>query len=153
VTDLAFLDTGPLGMIAHPKGRPENLQCARWFAGLVSAGVRVIIPELADYEVRRELLRIGATAGLARLDRLRAGLEFAPITSEAMLRAAELWADVRRRGMPTAGPEALDGDAIVAAQALVAAGPGDTPIIATDNLRHFVRFPGVDARIWNQIVP
>jgi len=147
--NLAYLDTGPLGRISNPRATPENLRCLAWARSLVAAGFRVVVPEIADYEVRRELLRVGATAGLARLDLVRASFHFAPLTSETMLRAAELWADVRRRGIPTASPDALDGDAILAAQALVGAGPGDTVVVATDNVGHLGRF--VEARIWDQV--
>ncbi|MEX2261699.1 MAG: hypothetical protein WD696_07095 [Bryobacteraceae bacterium] len=44
-----------------------------------------MIPEIADYEVRRELLRAGKEKGLGRLDAL-------PITTPVMLKAAEFWA-------------------------------------------------------------
>ena len=119
--------------------------------GDLLAGYRVIIPEIADYETRGEFLRRGATAGLARLDVLKARREYRPITTAAMIRAAELWADVRVTGKPTAHPEALDGDCIVAAQALVEAGPGIMPIVATTNAVHLSRFPGIDARQWDTI--
>jgi len=68
-----------------------------------------------------------------------------------MLRAAELWAAARRAGRPTAPPEALDGDCLLAAQALLAAGSGDVVTVATDNVGHLARF--VDARLWETIVP
>ena len=86
-----------------------------------------------------------------RLDQARIGLEFSPITSDVMLLAAELWADARRAGRPTAAPDALDADCILAAQALLAAGPGDAVTVATDNVGHLARF--VDARPWEQIGP
>jgi predicted nucleic acid-binding protein len=149
--NLAYLDTGPLGRISNPRATSENLRYRAWARSLVAAGFRVVVPEIADYEVRRELFRVGATSGLARLDLVKASFHYAPLTTDTMLRAAELWADVRRRGMPTAAPDALDGDAILAAQALVGAGPGDLVIVATDNVGHLARF--VDARIWDQIVP
>ena len=63
------------------------------------------------------------------------GLEFDPITQAALDRAAELWAVVRTGGQPTAAYEALDGDSILAAQALLAVVPGDVVTIATDNGR------------------
>jgi predicted nucleic acid-binding protein len=148
---LVFLDSGPLGLVSNPHGRPPALRCREWVQGLATVGVRVFVPEVADYEVRRELARLGATAGIRRLDRVMATLEFAPITREAMLRAAELWAEVRRGGRPTAGPGELDGDCILAAQALSAAGPDDQVIVATANLRHLARF--VDARPWEAIEP
>ncbi len=45
--------------------------------------------------------------------------------------------------------EALDGDCILAAQALMAAGPTDTVTVATDNVAHLSRF--VDAQLWETI--
>jgi hypothetical protein len=69
----------------------------------------------------------------------------------APLRAAELWALVRRAGVPTADPHALDAAAILAAQASVAVGPGGVATIATGNARHLARFPMVDARDWATI--
>jgi predicted nucleic acid-binding protein len=61
-----------------------------------------------------------------------------------MLKAAELWADARRHGVPTADPRELDGDAILAAQALQA-----QAIVVTDNVRHLSRF--VEAKSWTDI--
>lgn len=148
---LVILDAGPLGKLSNPRATPNNNRCRRWVAGLVSAGVRVFVPEIADYEIRRELLRVGASAGLARLDQAKAGLDYLPLTTDSMLLAAELWADARRRGRPTASPDALDGDVILAAQALVAAGPGGVVTVATDNVGHLAQF--VDARPWDQIAP
>jgi predicted nucleic acid-binding protein len=113
--------------------------------------VRVFVPEAADYEVRRELLRVGATADIRRLDQVKAGLEYAAITTDVMLRAAELWAQARRAGRPTAAPDALDGDCILDAQAILAAGTRDAVTIATDNVGHLGLF--VDARPWDQVAP
>src|SRR5205814_739783 len=101
---------------------------------LVATGALVVVSELADYEVRRELLRRRATAGLKRLDDFGARFPYLPLSTPAMRRAAEFWAEVRRLGLPTAAPDALDGDCIIAAQAAVAGGPGDTVTIATNNV-------------------
>ena len=51
------LDAGPLGLVTNPKRSPESLACAQWLQALVAAGARVVLPEIADYEIRRELLR------------------------------------------------------------------------------------------------
>ncbi len=53
-----------------------------------------------------------------------------------MRKAAEFWADLRRRGLPTAADDSLDADAILAAQVALIGGPGDTVTVATSNARH-----------------
>jgi predicted nucleic acid-binding protein len=108
-----------------------------------------MLPEIADYEVRRELLRAGKVAGIRRLDQLKATIAYRPITTEVMLKAAEFWAEARRRGRPTADPKALDGDVILAAQATLVADEGNEVIIATTNVGHLSQF--VDAREWRLI--
>ena len=52
-----ILDSGPLGLITNPNPAPQNIACADWLKTLLSAGTRVVIPEIVDYEIRRELLR------------------------------------------------------------------------------------------------
>ena len=61
--------------------------------GLLARGVRVLIPEIADDELRRELLRAEKVAGLGRLDALVEVLEYLPITTEVMRQAAVFWAE------------------------------------------------------------
>jgi predicted nucleic acid-binding protein len=97
------------------------------------------------------LIHVGATSSLARLDRLKIGYDYAPITTDVMQLAAELWAQARQRGTPTAPPDALDGDVILAAQALLSAGPGDVVTVATDNVGHLAQF--VAAQPWETITP
>jgi predicted nucleic acid-binding protein len=145
---MIVLDAGPTGLLTRAPGRPEAAACRAWIDGLQAAGSVVAVPEIARYEVRRELFRLGKAAGLRRLDQLHPALDFLPITSVVIDLASELWAHVRRAGLPTAGDLRLDGDAILAAQALAAAGSGDEVIVATTNVGHLARFPGVDARDW-----
>src|SRR5213592_4044292 len=95
------LDAGPLGRIAHPR---PNKEIVLWLQGILSAGRTIIIPEIADYEVRRSLLLEGLTQSVERLDALKQSLVYLPLNTEMMLRAAELWADVRKAGQPTADP-------------------------------------------------
>jgi predicted nucleic acid-binding protein len=146
---LVFLDAEPLGLLSHPKATADAVRCRRWSEALLTAGAVLFVPEIADYEVRRELIRAGKAAGLRRLDQVKAALKYAPITTDVMLRAAALWAQARTVGRPTAKPEALDGDCILAAQALLAAGPGDVLTVATGNVGHLSQF--VDARPWATI--
>jgi toxin FitB len=75
------------------------------------------------------------------------------MTRAALDKAAELWAAVRNAGVTTAPAAALDGNAILAAQATLAADAGDVLTIATINPRHLSRFSGIDARPWQSIAP
>lgn len=143
------LDTGPLGFASNPRRSPESEACRLWLRGLVARGVRVVVPEIADYELRRELVRAGKASGLRRLEALEAALEYLPITTDAMREAANLWAAARNAGLPTAPREALDGDAILAAQALTMGLPRGEAVVATTNVGHLARF--VDARDWTAI--
>jgi hypothetical protein len=99
--------------------------------------------------VRRELLRAGKERGLGRLDALKAMLEYAPITTPVMLKAAECWAAARNMGRQSAGDASLDADMILVAQALVPVRDGDEIVIATTNVRHLALF--APARMWRDI--
>src|SRR5579859_6816875 len=123
---IVLLDAGPLGMITNPKSAPENEECKDWVAGAVVKGIEVIIPEIADYEVRRELLRANRFRGLERLDALKGILEYAPITTPVMLNAAEFWAAARNIGRQSASDASLDADMILAAQAALLGRDGET---------------------------
>ncbi len=108
------------------------------------------VPEIADYEVRRELLRADKKLGIARLDDLCASLTYLPLTTPVMRDAAGLWADARNAGRPTAHPYALDGDVILAAQARSAqAAYGRETVVVTTNVEHLSRY--IDARLWSDI--
>ena len=71
---------GPLGLVTNLRRSPQSLACAQWLQTLVSGGARVILPEISDYEVRRELLRANRMQGLERLDALAALVEYVPLT-------------------------------------------------------------------------
>lgn len=148
---IIVLDAGPLWLAASARGKPPADQCRAWLRARIAGGAEVFLPEIADYEVRREFLRRGATAGIPRLDALKATLDYREITTPAMLRAAEFWALLRQGGMPTAGDEGLDADAILAGQADTSGQPGDVVTIATTNVRHLGRFPGIDAQLWTAV--
>lgn len=114
-----------------------------------AAGRRVVVPEITDYEVRRELLRLGRSRAIARLDALAQATEYVPITTAAMRKAADLWAQARQQGQPTAGDNTIDADVILIAQALTLG--AQSVIIATVNVGHLSRFAPADQ--WQNIVP
>lgn len=109
----------------------------------------MIVPEIGDYEVRRELLRLRRDRALDRLADLILRTELLTITSADFQLGAELWAVVRQRGRPTASNDALDGDVLLAAQTVNLKLP-DT-VIATTNVAHMARFTA--AALWSDILP
>lgn len=74
-------------------------------------------------------------SGPLGIDNLKQKLAYVPIQTATMLLAAQLWAEVRPSGKPTADPQALDGDVILSAQARLL-DDNSTEVIATTNLRH-----------------
>src|SRR5258708_24439415 len=146
MTRIVLLDSGPLGMASHPR---PNLDFISWLQGLARKRIKVLVPEIADYEVRRELVRTNQLKSIMRLDELKRIAGFLPITSKAMLKAASLWAEARNKGIPTADVRSLDADVILAAQAVVLAKGKHDVVIATANVGHLSRF--VPAQAWAAI--
>ena len=144
---VVVLDTGSLGMIVHPGGEQEVDACQQWLDDLLVQNRRIILPEIADYEVRRELVRMRKSTSLAALDDFAFVLEYLPLTTDTMRLAADLWAQSRQQGRPTADPKELDGDVILAAQALLLNLPD--VVVATTNVGHIARY--VSAKRWQEI--
>jgi predicted nucleic acid-binding protein len=133
------LDTGVLGQICHPR---KHHDVRAWFRRAAQEH-EFLVSEVADYELRRELLRIGSRKSLDRLDELTRELRYLPVTTTTWRAAARLWAEQRSAGRVTA--EGLDGDVLIAAQGLAEAAS-----IVTTNERHFEGI--VDALSWT-VVP
>ena len=144
---VVLLDTSVLGIVTNPKRSPLTVACRQWVESLTSDGVQIIVPEIADYELRRELLRVKKKRGLAHLEHLISQIKYLPITTSAMRQAAAFWAQARQQGQPTAGDNTIDCDMILAAQAFTL-GVTDF-VIATTNIRHLSRF--VPADLWQNI--
>ncbi len=143
---IVLLDSGPLGMVSHPK---MNRDVADWLRQLLTSGATVLVPEICDYEVRRELLRVRKTASVERLDELKQTLGYLPITTDAMLMAAQFWADARNLGRPTSKDDSLDADVILAGQSAALAEGDQRPVIATTNVKHLSRF--AQASLWHDV--
>jgi hypothetical protein len=122
-----LLDAGPLGLATNPNRSPSNLACTRWLQELLAKGVQVLVPEISDYEIRRELLRANKDHGIAKLDALASFLGYLPLTT-------------------TASDQSLDADVLLAGQALTL---GHGVVIATTNVGHLSRF--APAEEWHKI--
>lgn len=148
-----FLDAGPLGLVTNPKKTPSTIAAALWVFDMEAAGHCFRVPAIADYEVRRELVRAGKTTGITRLDAFNSAEpdRLVSVTNTALLLAADLWAQARNARTPTADPKELDADVLIAAQALDVGLPESDFIIATVNVAHIARF--VPADLWTNITP
>jgi predicted nucleic acid-binding protein len=145
LSSVIALDASPLSLLCHPDPRiPVVAEINLWLEARLRAGAVVHVPEITDYEVRRELIRAGKRKSVRKLDALIRQSVYLPLDTATMRRAAELWAQARNLGTPTAPPEALDADVILAAQAERAGA-----IVATENVGHLARF--VTARHWRDI--
>lgn len=153
---LFVLDTGVLGLLTHPRPSPEATACIRWLQVLLAFPVRVVLPAIADYELRREYLLRNNERALQKLDELHLLLEVQAITDTALKRGAELWAQTRQAGRPTSDAKALDGDCILVAQFLLACGEFgmevQDAIIATTDVGD-LSFPAPAARWQNIAAP
>lgn len=150
------LDTTALGLLTQKSGHAQGENCRAWLSGLEAVGSRFYVPEIADYEVRRELLRVGKMTSVLRLDMFLAAEpdRFLALTTMDVRLAVQLWAQARQSGHVTAPPEALDGDVLIAAQArrLVAANFGlSSVIVATENPRHFAGLAA--GALWSDLQP
>ena len=120
--NIYLLDAGPLGLLAHD--RPASrLPIQEWLIREMSNRATIYLSEVANYEVRREVIRLIdagqlPTSRLHRLDQLETLFTWLPVTTAMWKRAAQLWADSRRHGKPTADAAALDADVLIAAQAI-----------------------------------
>jgi predicted nucleic acid-binding protein len=146
VKPVVVLYTGPLGQLANHRITNFNRAIRTWVKALQANHRRIVIPEVADFEVRRELIRIRSQRSLRTLESLGAIHEYRPVTTDDFRRAAQLWADARNAGIPTAHHHALDCDVLLVAQAESLGAPF---VIATSNVAHIGRF--APAEVWSNI--
>jgi hypothetical protein len=83
--EFILLDSGLLGHACRRQRTAVADQCRLWIDALIARAAEVVVPEISDYEVRRELTRINATGSLLRLDDLvtQGGLSYQPISTPA----------------------------------------------------------------------
>lgn len=152
---IVMTDSGILGKLCNPNRTEETIAVNDWLFTLLSRGIFVVSSYICDYEVRRSLildsLKKSNVNSIQDLDELKDLITFLPITKEVMLKAANLWAEARIQGIPTADDKSLDADIIICAQykVLEQEYPGRYIVIATTNVKHLSRF--TEAKEWQEI--
>lgn len=147
---LVLLDTGPLSAVTNPRNNRETAPVVTWLQEIMRAGHEVAVPEIADYELRRNLILEAMTDRLRLLDELIAKVSYVPLTTATMRKAAALWADARKRRKQFAADKALDGDVILIAQAQLHPLYGSL-VVATTDVGHLGLY--VNAKLWSEIHP
>ncbi len=140
-----MLDSGPLGRLTHAD-YSRNGEIRTWLAALLDRHATVFLPDIADYEVRRNLILENLTGSLANLDALPSLITYVPLATADLRQAAAIWAKSLRTGRTVGEPEELNADVIIAAQAIRLG-----TVIATDNIGHLAQF--TEARPWTSIKP
>lgn len=126
-----------------------------WLFSLLRKGIFVVSSDICDYEVRRSLIleswKKPNINSIASLDELQNLITFLPLTSKIIKKAANLWAEARIQGIPTADNQSLDVDIIICAhyQLLKQEYPGRYVVIATTNVKHLSRF--TEAKVWREL--
>ncbi|WP_107670569.1 nucleic acid-binding protein [Cyanothece sp. BG0011] len=153
---IIFIDTGVLGILSSPNKRKEVIKSQEWLYSCLSRGFNLVSSDICDYEVRRGLLLGGESKiqkqGLNNLDELHNLINFLLVNPIILRYAAELWAETRRLGIPTAEIDNIDVDIIIGAtcQLLQQEYPGQRVVIATTNVKHLSRF--IEAQKWTEII-
>jgi predicted nucleic acid-binding protein len=151
VSRFLVLDSGPLGLLTHPQRNVEVVAITEWLSRCLLTGHRVIIPAIVYYELKRELLRANRALSLARLEAFATTTpgRYLPLSDEALRLAAQLWANARQQGRPTADLKDRDIDVILAAQALSFGPAPSDVVVATSNPKHLSQF--ITAQNWNDM--
>jgi tRNA(fMet)-specific endonuclease VapC len=129
----ALLDTDILSAIM--RRQPQAVVHARHY---LTEHPRLSLSIITRYEVLRGLLAKGAHRQRSAFDRLCAASEVRPLDEAVIARAAEIYADLYRRGELIG-----DADILIAATALV-----HGYVLITNNEAHHRRIAGLQAENW-----
>ena len=152
---IVLIDSGVLGKLCNPNSSPEVEAARERLYTLLAKGVYIVSSQICDYEVRRSLilnsLKGLSSEGIDNLNKLAEFIEFLPVSNAVLQEAANLWAEARIQGVPTADDKSLDADIIICAQykMLEQEYPGRYIVIATTNVKHLSRF--TEAKEWQAI--
>lgn len=152
---IVLVDSGILGKLCNPNSSAEVEAAREKLYKLLARGVYIVSSQICDYEVRRSLIlnsmRGLSSEGISNLDKLSEFIDFLPVNNTVLQEAANLWAEARIQGVPTADDKSLDADIIICAQykLLEQEYPGRYIVIATTNVKHLSRF--TEAKEWQAI--
>ena len=148
---IVIIDSGVLFTLISTSNVKEVTDCQDWFYYLLSRSALLVTSAICNYEVKRELIRRKKVPELDNLNQLKTLIDFLPVDEPSLELAAELWAEARNKGLPTADDLSLDADVIICAQyqLLAEAYPGRYVVIATTNVKHLSRF--TEAKEWQDI--
>ena len=152
---IIFIDSGVLGILTNPYKFGEAGDCEQWLYTLLSQGVYICSSDICDFEVRRGLVLALQNkpkfSGIQNLDEIRDIIDFLPINSVLLRKAADLWASARSQGIPNSDKKSLDEDIIITAhwQMLTENFPGRYIVVATTNVKHLSRFS--EAKVWKDV--
>jgi tRNA(fMet)-specific endonuclease VapC len=131
-----MLDTDILSAVMH--GRNPTVQ-ERASAYLAEYG-RLSFSLITRYEILRGLKAKHATRQILAFDELCAASDVLPLTDPIVVRAAEIYADIRGQGQPMS-----DADILIAATALTYG-----LVLTTSNAAHFARVGGLHVENWKE---
>lgn len=148
---IVFLDSGVLHTLISNSKVKEVIDCQNWFYYLLSRSALIVTSAICNYEVKRELVRRNNVEEINNLNQLKKLIDSLPVDEPTLDLAAELWAEARNQGIPTANNLSLDADVIICAQYQLLARkyPGRYVVIATTNVKHLSRF--AEAQEWQNI--
>mgnify|MGYP006274435357 CR=1 FL=1 len=93
---------------------------------------------ITRYEILRGLKAKGATKQISLFNNFCAKNIVLPLTDEIVIKASDIYADLKKRGLPTG-----DADILIAASALVLG-----VAVVTNNQAHFQRIPQLQILNW-----
>lgn len=144
---IILLDTGVLGKICNPKP-VRNVQEFLDFLK-EEKNIDIIVPEICDYELRRNLLLENLDKSIRKLNKFRRIDQLLFFDTNTMIIASEIWSDIRKQGNPTENKDSLDGDVILAAQAYQMKAYYEEVIVLTTNPKDIVKFNYLGIKTWD----
>lgn len=137
-----LLDTSALSELVT-KNEPIARQAKERLQAALERGEDIYLSAPALYETIRGLLRIDASEEIQFLEDFADILGVQELSWPVWRRGAEIWADLRRRGLPLTKEDRFDFDVLLGA---LAVSLGAT--VVTQNIRHFEAI-GVPVQPWN----